>query len=74
MLLKKKTFIASYYGQIFTKIKIKITQLMPVLVVRATKTGLNLLIFHFDISGKLSIIPFDNKITILPAHRITNNS
>ena len=69
----EKSFIASYYGQISTKMKIKITQLMPVLLARANKTGLNLLIFHFNISGKLSIIPCDNKITILPAHRIANN-
>ena len=58
----EKSCIASYYSHFSTNIKIRIIRLIPVLLAWPlapryyNKTGFNLIIFRFDIRGKLSII------------------
>ena len=59
----KKIIIALYYNQFSIHIKIQIIIVIPVLLHRAfgaNKTNFNLISFHFNIRGKLSIIPWDN--------------
>ena len=63
----KKTCIASYYRKFTTYIKVKETRLKPILLVRVchplgiNKTSFNLVISHFHIREKLSIIRCDKK-------------
>ncbi len=64
----EKSCIASNYRQFSTNIKIKIIKLIPVFLspglwpLRANKTDFDLILFHFDIRGKLSIIRCDKYI------------
>ena len=69
--------LASYYRQFSTNIRIKIMILIPVLLARAfghfwsNKTSFNLIIIiHFNIRGKLSIILCDKYLFQLPDHLI----
>ena len=61
----EKSCITSYYRQLSTNNKIKIIKLIPVLLAWAffplgtIKTGFNLIISHFNIREKLSIIRSD---------------
>ena len=68
----EKSCIASNYNQFSTNIKIKIMKLIPVFLswafdrpLGAKITGFNLIIFHFDIRGKLSVIRCDKYILFL---------
>ena len=67
----EKSFVASNQRQFSTNIKIKIIKLIPVFLARAfgaKKTGFNLIIFHFDIRGKLFIIRCDKYIYIIECY------
>ena len=63
-----KLCIASYYRQFFTNIKIKINTSFVCQVLWSfvsNKTVVNLIVFHFNIYGKLSIIQWDKQLTII---------
>ena len=59
----EKSCIASYYWQFSTNIKIKIIRYQFINLVLwyllSIKTGFNLIFFHLNIRGKLSIVRFD---------------
>ena len=52
----EKSCIALYYRQFSADVKIESIPVLLALTFGPNKTGLNLIIFHFNIHGKLSII------------------